>query len=133
MDAKKILLVEDDKVVCTALSNKLQASHYEVICASDPVEALETAREQHPDLVIVDLGLPSDAGCFCPIQWDGIQVMEWFNQTSDHLTPFIVVTGEGTQNRDRAMRSGATEFFQKPVSSQQLLETVKKAIGESEA
>ena len=61
-ETKKILVVEDDLVTQRMLSARLEITGYDVITASDGEEALNKARKENPDLLILDLMLPKMTG-----------------------------------------------------------------------
>jgi DNA-binding response OmpR family regulator len=116
-----ILVVDDNADLRKALSLRLQANGYNVLTAADALSATTTIVKQEPNLVILDLGLPCG---------DGFVVMERL-QKHDRLAqiPVIVLTGRGkANNMDRALRAGATAFFQKPVEDGQLLLAIWKAL-----
>jgi CheY-like chemotaxis protein len=121
MDSMKILVVDDNPVIRKGLSLQLRANGYEVLFAADALSATAKIVKEEPDLVILDLGLPCG---------DGFVVMERLQQNDDLARiPVIVVTGRETaNNRERAMRTGAVAFFQKPVENNQLLVAISKAL-----
>lgn len=121
MDKTKILVVDDNPAIRKGLGIRLRANGYEVLAAADAISATATLVTERPDLVILDLGLPCG---------DGYVVMERL-QKSDRLAniPVIVLTGrEMASNRDRALKAGATAFFQKPVEDATLLFAIRKAL-----
>jgi DNA-binding response OmpR family regulator len=116
-----VLVVDDNTDLRKALSLRLQANGYDVLTAADALSATTTIMKKEPSLVILDLGLPCG---------DGFVVMERL-QKNDRLAqiPVIVLTGRGkANNMNRALRSGAVAFFQKPVEDRQLLLAVWKAL-----
>src|ERR1700733_8019601 len=123
MVQKKILVVDDDPDVRLGLQLRLNANHYDVICAADGVAAIAEARKHMPDLVILDLGLPAG---------DGFSVMERL-KANDSLSsiPVIVVSARNRDaNVDRAMQAGAKAFLQKPADNAELLSVIRRALGE---
>src|SRR3984957_8847486 len=62
MANKKILIVDDDPDVRQAMNIRLKANSYDTCFASDALNSLSEARKHHPDLIILDLGLPGDDG-----------------------------------------------------------------------
>jgi DNA-binding response OmpR family regulator len=121
MEKTKILVVDDNPTIRKGLGVRLRANDYEVLFAQDAISATAALVTERPDLVVLDLGLPGG---------DGFVVMERL-QRNDRLanTPVIVLTGrELAGNRDRALQSGATAFFQKPVDDSILLFAIRKAL-----
>jgi CheY-like chemotaxis protein len=62
MSAKKILIVDDDEHLLLGLAAKLKAKGYAVVSAMDGVAAVAVARQESPDLILLDLGLPAGDG-----------------------------------------------------------------------
>lgn len=120
--AKKILVVEDDKDTQFGMKLRLEANGYEVCFASDAVTAIQVARKQSPDLVLLDLGLPGG---------DGFVVMERLKRFQDlSMIPVVVLTAQtGSGPRERSIREGAKAFFTKPVKNADLLDTIATLTG----
>ena len=118
----KILLVDDDKDLLRGMSVSLKASGYDVVSAQDAVTAVSTAREQKPDLVILDIGLPAG---------DGFVVMERLSNLSTDIPVIVVSAREAEPNRERALTAGAKAFFQKPVKRKAFMASVRHALGQA--
>lgn len=118
----KILILEDDPDLRLALNIRLRANGFETAIAADAVLAVTIAKRERPDLLLLDLGLPGG---------DGFAVMERFRSHIDlQAVPIIVLTArDPALNRERALNAGATEFFQKPVDSDDLLAAIRRALG----
>jgi DNA-binding response OmpR family regulator len=106
------------------MSLSLKASGYQVALAQDAIAAVSTARQEQPDLIVLDLGLPGG---------DGFLVMERLSGFKT-LIPVIVVSAQQT-NRERALEvksleAGAQAFFQKPVDRKEFMAAVRKALKE---
>jgi DNA-binding response OmpR family regulator len=121
MRKPKILVVDDDPDLLKALRLRLRANNCEVISVSDGYSVIGAAQKEHPDVIILDLGLPAG---------DGFVVLERLQQ-SDTLSgiPVIVLTARDPQgNEARALRAGATAFFQKPVDNEELLNSIRVSL-----
>jgi DNA-binding response OmpR family regulator len=121
MRKPKILVVDDDPDLVKALRLRLRANNCEVITASDGYSVIAAAQKEHPDVIILDLGLPAG---------DGFVVLERLQQ-SDTLSsiPVIVLTARDPQgNEQRALKAGAAAFFQKPVDNDELLNVIKVSL-----
>ena len=121
MKRKTVLIVDDDPEMRLALKIRLKANFYDVAEAVDGVSAIAEARKQQPDLVLLDLGLPAG---------DGFTVLERL-QGMDALShiPVIVVSGRNrTANQERAIKSGAKLFLQKPVKNAELLSAIDRIL-----
>jgi DNA-binding response OmpR family regulator len=121
MRKPKILVVDDDPDLVKALRLRLRANNCEVITASDGYSVIAAAQKEHPDVIILDLGLPAG---------DGFVVLERLQQ-SDSLSsiPVIVLTARDPQgNEQRALKAGAAAFFQKPVDNDELLNVIRVSL-----
>ncbi len=118
---KKILVADDDPGMRLALLIRLRANNYEVSCAGDGLSVIAEARKSNPDLIILDLGMPSG---------DGFTVLDSLrSEPPDVSIPVIVLSGrDRSANRDRAINAGATMFLQKPVDTSHLLAAISQAL-----
>lgn len=121
MTGKKILIVDDDPDLVLGLTLRLKANGYSVVSAVDATSGLEMNRDQKPDLIILDLGLPGN---------DGFSVLEQMKiPESDAPPPTIVLSGRNAHgNKERAVQAGAFAFLQKPPENNVLLSAIKLAL-----
>jgi DNA-binding response OmpR family regulator len=126
MKAKKILIVDDDPHLVIGLAAKLKASGYAVVSAMDGVAAVAVARQEAPDLIILDLGLPAG---------DGFLVLERLKAMTDLMaTPVIVLSAKDPANsKQRSLQAGAVAYFQKPPENREFLQEIRNALGEGVA
>ncbi len=104
--AEKLLLVDDEPTLLATLALNLRASGYEVVTASDGATALELARSESPDLIVLDLMMP---------ELDGLTVCRTLRQVSD--TPILVLTARtGELDKIIGLESGADDYMTKPFS-----------------
>ena len=122
---KRILIVEDDWDLIRGLSICLKVAGYGVLLAQDGVAALSTAVTQHPDLILLDIGLPAGGGFW---------VLECLRKNMNTIiTPVIVLTGnDPAAVKDKALAMGAAMFFQKPVDNEELLKAIRQHTGEAQ-
>jgi DNA-binding response OmpR family regulator len=121
MANSKIMIVDDDPDLRQALRLRLRANHYDTVNASDGYSAVTVAHKEHPDLIILDLGLPAG---------DGFVVLDRL-QKDDKLStiPVIVLTARDPQSSERrALQSGAAAFFQKPADNAELLDVIRASL-----
>jgi DNA-binding response OmpR family regulator len=121
MATSKILIVDDDPDIRQALKLRLRANHYDTVHAADGYSAIAQACHEHPDLIILDLGLPAG---------DGYTVLDRL-QTNDKLSsiPVIVLTARDPHSSEQhSLRAGASAFFQKPVDNAELLSVIRAAL-----
>lgn len=114
---KKILIVEDDPGVLRATSFILEKEGYQIITAQDGLEGLKKAREDNPDLLILDVMLPGI---------DGFEICHSLRsepQTAD--MPILMFSAKG-QESDKAtgLKMGADDYITKPVDREVLIERV---------
>jgi DNA-binding response OmpR family regulator len=121
MVKKKILIVDDDEDISKGLRILFRAHGFIAVVASDAVSAISQAKNESPDVILLDLGLPAG---------DGYLVMERLsNIESLALTPIIVLTArEEESNKELSLQAGAKAFFQKPVDHAVLLSAVDEII-----
>ncbi len=120
----KILIVEDDADTRRALNLRLRFNDFDTVYAVDGFSAVSAAAKEHPDVILLDIGLPAG---------DGFMVMERLKATAALATiPVIVLTGrERKANFERAMQSGCYAYFEKPADNEALLTAIRNAIGVS--
>jgi DNA-binding response OmpR family regulator len=120
---KKILIIEDDLRVARALKIRFESKGYETAIASDAILGANLALQFQPDLIILDIGLPNG---------NGLQLAEKFQSRPETLyTPIIFLTASKDPNlRRRAMELSVAGLFEKPYDPEELLASVRYALGE---
>ena len=115
----KILVVEDDRILREALRYNLVAAGYEVVVASDGGEGLVSARQSSPDVVVLDLMLPS---------LSGTEVCKALRRDGSIL-PIIMLTARDSEiDRIGGLESGADDYVTKPFSMRELIARVTAQI-----
>ncbi|MGV9415731.1 response regulator [Nocardia sp. NPDC003693] len=117
----KVLVVDDEPQILRALRINLSVRGYEVTTAATGAAALRAAAEKHPDVVILDLGLPD---------MDGIEVLAGLRGWSS--TPVIVLSAR-TDSSDKveALDAGADDYVTKPFGMDELLARLRAAVRRS--
>jgi two-component system KDP operon response regulator KdpE len=114
----RILVVDDEPQILRALRINLVARQYDVVTAAGGNEALETAESAHPDLVVLDLGLPD---------LDGVAVIHKLRVWT--RVPIIVLSGrQDSRDKVDALDAGADDYVTKPFSIDELLARIRVAI-----
>jgi two-component system, OmpR family, KDP operon response regulator KdpE len=111
----KVLIADDDPQILRALRITLAARGYDVTTASDGRAALDAAAATHPDLVVLDLGMP------------GLSGVEVIQALRGWLTaPILVVSGR-TESWDKveALDAGADDYVTKPFAADELLARIR--------
>ncbi|MDD5132690.1 MAG: response regulator [bacterium] len=118
---KRILLVDDEVDIVTVIRMRLESSGYEVIVARDGKEALNTARSQHPDLIILDLMLPG---------MDGFHVARMLKYDTHYKDiPIIILTAKaGDDARKTGEQVGADAYMNKPFEAEKLLSKIRELL-----
>lgn len=113
----RILVVDDEPQLVRALETNLQVRGYDVDVATTGEQALDLAARNHPDLVILDLGLPGI---------DGIEVIEGIRGWSS--VPILVLSVRDAEtDKVRALDAGADDYVTKPFGMEELLARVRAA------
>jgi two-component system cell cycle response regulator DivK len=118
---KKILIAEDRPSSRELIRTVLEGCGYEISEASDGRQAVELARRENPDLLIVDLQMPA---------LDGLGVLaELRNDERFADVPIVALTASAMQgDRERALEAGFTEYITKPVNLKFLREEITRLL-----
>jgi DNA-binding response OmpR family regulator len=118
---KRIHVVDDDPAVCAMLEKLLMAHHYSTVTAQDGLQALNAARTEKPDLIILDVMLPG---------MDGYKVCRWikFDQQLKRIPVMILTSRMSPQDEQLAFECGADAFVTKAVKTEVILSQVKKLL-----
>ena len=122
----KILLVDDEEDIVETVKVRLEANDYEVIVAVDGVEALDKARQEKPDLMILDLMLP---------KMDGYKVCGLLKKDARYAKmPIIIFTARAQESDEKLGKEvGADAYMGKPFKPQLLLDKIKELLQKSHA
>ena len=117
----RILIVDDEKIVCERLGMEMERAGFEVEAYTESIEALQRMSSQQFDLVITDIKMRGPSG---------IEVMN-FVKENHPSTRIIVITGFATVDTAReVLKGGAVDFIPKPFKMSQLRELVLRLAGE---
>ena len=117
----KILIVDDDKLIVSALSIRLRAEGHETVAAYDGASAVEQVRTHAPSLIIMDINLPFSSGLRA--------VKQIRESTGNSEIPVIFLTASKVPAlRDQAVALGSAGFLEKPYDANQLVALVRQAI-----
>ncbi|HWZ43330.1 MAG TPA: response regulator [Candidatus Saccharimonadales bacterium] len=124
MARKKILLVDDSRTAlmmeCSMLENR---TPYQCITAKDGAEALVKAREERPDLVLMDVVMPRMNG------FEACKKMR--EEPATRETPIILVTTRQEESYTEAgFASGCNDYITKPINTMELVELLQSYLGE---
>jgi DNA-binding response OmpR family regulator len=118
-----VLLVDDETNIRLMLRTTLQSVGYTILEASNGREALDIIDKRHPDVMVLDLSMP---------QLDGMGVLtELKNVRPDKKPRIVILTAYGSISAAvRAIRLGAIDFLEKPISPDEVRESVEAAFAE---
>lgn len=118
MEARKILVIDDEPQITRVLRRSLTAHRYDVRTASDGEAGLDLFRDWQPDLVITDLSMP---------EMSGIEVCREIRKASE--VPIIVLSVKGEERtKVEALDAGADDYITKPFGMNELLARVRAAL-----
>ncbi|MFD3327702.1 response regulator [Streptomyces sp. NPDC058701] len=118
----RVLVVEDEPQIVRALVINLKARQYEVDAAVDGAGALELAAARHPDVVVLDLGLPD---------MDGVEVIRGLRGWT--RVPILVLSARhSSDEKVEALDAGADDYVTKPFGMDELLARLRAAVRRAE-
>lgn len=112
----RILLVDDEPGLRRTLSDRLCKEGYAVDTAANGDSALESARQVHYDLIILDLNLPAR---------DGLQVCQELRRDKRHVAVLMLTARDSIADKITGLRSGADDYMTKPFASAELVARVE--------
>ena len=120
----RLLLVEDDPMNRDMLSRRLLRRKFEVLLAEDGEAAVEMARNESPELILMDISLP---------KMDGLEATRILKDSPDTASvPIIALTAHAmASDRDRALEAGCDDYDTKPIELSRLLEKIDALLGNS--
>ncbi|MFI5831665.1 response regulator [Streptomyces sp. NPDC051578] len=118
----RVLVVDDEPQIVRALVINLKARKYEVDAAADGAGALEIAAARHPDVVVLDLGLPD---------MDGVEVIRGLRGWT--RVPILVLSARhSSDEKVEALDAGADDYVTKPFGMDELLARLRAAVRRAE-
>ena len=120
--AKTVLVVEDNELNMKLFHDLLEANGYNIVQTRNGLEAIDLAREHHPDLILMDIQLP---------EVSGLEVTKWIKEDDELRTiPVIAVTAFAMKGDEERIRQGGCEaYISKPISVTSFLDTVRRFLG----
>jgi two-component system KDP operon response regulator KdpE len=117
----KVLIIEDDDIIIRLLELALKTNDYQPIRAKTGFQAIQSLRDENPDLVLLDLGLPDI---------DGMEVLSQIRSFSS--IPIIIVSARGKEREKvAALDGGADDYLTKPFNVFELLARIRVALRRS--
>ena|SRR3989338_9537588 len=125
---KKILLIEDDKDYSDVIRMRLEKTGYQVVTLFDGSEAVKVAREERPDLILLDIFMPETDG------FTALKSLKAEKHPDSGMAkplsniPTIVMTGKAPMMEEMVRFEGACEFMTKPVDINELMRKIEKLL-----
>ncbi|MBV5263994.1 response regulator [Pinisolibacter aquiterrae] len=122
--AKTVLIVEDNELNMKLFHDLLEAHGYRTLQSRNGFDAMDVARADRPDLILMDIQLP---------EVSGLEVTKWLKEDDDlRSIPVIAVTAFAMKGDEERIRQGGCEaYISKPISVAKFLETVKSYLGDA--
>lgn len=119
---KKVLIVEDNELNMKLFHDLLEAHGIDTVQTKDGREVLDLARENKPDLVIMDIQLP---------EVSGLEVTKWLKADEELKSiPVVAVTAFAMKGDEQKIREGGCEdYISKPISVSHFMDVVHKHLG----
>ena len=121
MDARKILIVDDSKNIRKLITVVLKNEGYQFIEAANGLDALAKARQERPDLIILDIMIPGP---------DGLKVCREIKRgpRTKGIAVMILTSESSNESRDASLEAGADMFLTKPFEPKTLKEAVRSIL-----
>jgi len=122
MKKKRILIIEDEPYMVELLKTRLEANNYEVIVAYDGMEGWRKARNEHPDLILLDIMLPG---------MDGFKICKLLKHDVRYRNVPIIMLTARANKEDMMMgkEAGADAYIAKPFDSKLLIQKIEELLG----
>ena len=114
--ARKILIVDDEHTIVDILKYNLEKNGFETVCAFDGPEGLRLAREDDPDLILLDVMLPG---------MDGFQVCRTLREEGNNVPIIMITAREEETDKVFGLELGADDYITKPFSMREVVARVR--------
>jgi len=118
-DARRILIIEDDREISSTIYGVLEATGYDVVAAPNGVEGQKLVDTHHPELVITDMMMP---------RMGGFPVLEYLKSLDTPPRVVMITANEGGRHKAYAEMLGVDAYIRKPFAMDVLLDTVARIL-----
>lgn len=124
-EGKRVLIVDDEEHIVQMLDINVRTQGYKSICTYNGKEALEAARHEHPDVILLDVMMP---------EIDGIEVCRQLksNPSTWHIPVIMVSAKSEEQDKINGLEGGADDYITKPFNFQELFLRIRAALRQVE-
>ena len=116
---QKVLVVDDDKVLQQSVKQALEYHHFKVDVADNGKEAVGAVYREKYDLVVMDVNMP---------EMDGIEALTQIKQHDSSIIVLILTAFSNVSDAVRAVKEGAYNYLEKPITSENLVALIKRAL-----
>ncbi len=116
---QKVLVVDDDKVLQQSVKQALEYHHFKVDVANNGKEAVGAVYREKYDLVVMDVNMP---------EMDGIEALTQIKQHDSSIIVLILTAYSNVSDAVRAVKEGAFNYLEKPITSENLVALIKRAL-----
>jgi len=124
MAGETIVLIEDDRDISTTLNSLLSGAGYQVVAANNGIEGQKLIESEHPAVVVTDMMMP---------RMGGFPVLDFINTLDVKPAVIMMTANEGGRHKAYAEMLGVVDYLRKPFAPEALLDSVRKAIDQSES
>ncbi len=117
VQARKVLVIDDQRVVCSSCRKVLEQEGYKVSVATDPREGIERASRENFDAVIIDLRMPG---------LDGIEVLRVIKENNPKTKVLVMTAYSSIATAVEVMQLGASDYLPKPFTPKELIERMER-------
>jgi len=117
----KILIAEDEPDIRDLIIFTLRFAGYEVVAASNGEEAVELARQEMPDMILLDVRMPKKTG------YEACQMIKADPEMKDIPVLFLSAKGQESEIQT-GLQAGATEYLLKPIAPDQLVSRIQEVL-----
>ncbi len=114
----KILIVDDEKLICDMLKTELEKNNYDVTVVNNSKDAIKAIEHTNFDIVLLDLMLPKITG---------LDLLSLIKEKSPNTVVIIITAYGSAESAVKAMKLGAFDYITKPFSMEEMLVVIKKA------
>jgi CheY-like chemotaxis protein len=131
-NGKKILVVDDNRIILHTLKLALQPKGYQVVTAVGGPETISAVYKEKPDLILLDINFPPDITNIGGPLRDGFFIIEWLRRApeAENIPIIIISSTEPTRYMDRAAAARVVACFHKPLDHDKLLEVIHSTLGD---
>lgn len=126
MASNKILVIDDGKVIHKMVREMLPPGNFDVLQAMNGEEGLKMIREEHPNLIMLDLIMPRKSG------WEVFQELQKIAEAEGKMTPLVLMSGRKEEVAEKISEPFEYfEFIEKPFEKKSLIGAIKSAMAKS--